>query len=178
MPTYFEVEVILREIAPTIWRRFLITATASFADLHEAIQIACGWENRHQFEFRTAKGVPLAGIPDPNRRRSPPDARQVQVKSVLGTGRAKACRYLYDFGDGWEHEVVWHRRVTIPERFVRRLLGGGRAFPPEDCGAYEGYEACVRAARTGEDPGEIGEWKGTWDPEHFNLRQVARRFDR
>ena len=45
MPKYFEFEVSLAEIAPKIWRRFLLTSQASFDDLHEAIQAACGWEN-------------------------------------------------------------------------------------------------------------------------------------
>lgn len=176
--TYFEFEISLKDLEPLIWRRFLVHATATFADLHESIQVACGWENKHPFEFRTSAGEPIAGLPEAGGRRPPPDAREVRLDGVFGAGKAKTCIYLYDFGDPWEHEVVWRRRVTTPEQFTRRLLGGARAFPPEDCGSYEGYEACVRAVRSGEDPGEIGEWLGDWDPERFNLRAVSRRFDR
>lgn len=176
--TYFEFEVSLKDVEPVIWRRFLLHATATFADLHEVIQVVCDWENKHRFEFRTSAGEPLAGLPDADARRPPPDARQVRLDTVFGAGKAKTCRYLYDFGDAWEHEVVWRRRVTMREAFERRLLGGARAFPPEDCGAHEGYEACVRAVRSGEDPGGMRAWLGDWDPERFNLRAVSRRFDR
>ena len=60
MPKYFEMEVSLLGIEPRIWRRFLIRAEATFQDLHNAIQEACGWENAHLFEFLSGKGVEVS----------------------------------------------------------------------------------------------------------------------
>lgn len=95
-------------------------------------------------------------------------------------------------GDGWEHEVVLKGVVELPERFKRRLVGGARAFPPEDCGGIPGYEECCEAVRLSDeeladlekrDP-ETWEamqdrrgWVGDWDPERFDLEATRRWFD-
>src|SRR5205814_9716431 len=44
MPNYFEIDVTLCGAERRIWRRFLLSDDASFENLHEAIQVACGWE--------------------------------------------------------------------------------------------------------------------------------------
>jgi hypothetical protein len=144
---YFEFEVSLRGAEPRIWRRFLIAETASFLHLHEAIQEACGWLNCHLFTFRDRKGKAIAGLPDDEDGDPDPDARKVKLRSYFG--RARSCLYEYDFGDSWEHEVTLQGIVERPEKFGRMLLGGERAFPPEDCGGIPGYEECVRVARGG-----------------------------
>ena len=43
MPEYFEFEVELTGVKPRMWRRFLVPKAATFLDLHQAIQDACGW---------------------------------------------------------------------------------------------------------------------------------------
>ena len=42
MPDYFEFEVELTGVKPRIWRRFLVPKGATFLDLHQATQDACG----------------------------------------------------------------------------------------------------------------------------------------
>lgn len=68
-------------------------------------------------------------------------------------------------------------------RSVRRLTGGERAFPPEDCGGLGGYERCLAFRATGKDPlgdgdEEFGEWLGDWQPEQFDLAAMQKSFDR
>ena len=41
----------------------MITSEATFLDLHEAIQDACGWRNSHLFRFQDEKGRVLAVLP-------------------------------------------------------------------------------------------------------------------
>jgi hypothetical protein len=84
MPTYFDIEVSLSTVYPLIWRRFLLRTTGTtFADLHRAIQDACGWWDHHLYRFdeATPRGlVGLARSPDtiadlcdaPRLRGSPP----------------------------------------------------------------------------------------------------------
>jgi hypothetical protein len=74
--------------------------------------------------------------------------------------------------------------VELPERFKRRLVGGQRAFPPEDCGGIWAYERClvtVGALKAdGFDETEIEEtreWLGDWDPEAFDLEAAKTDFD-
>ena len=185
MPSYFEFEVSLHYIKPRIWRRFLIDADATFGDLHRAIQDSFGWQSCHLWEFRhSGRNGTLAGLKydDMNfgDEEGTPDAELVKLGSHFT--RLKACQYVYDFGDGWRHDVKRNRRVASTERFHRRLLAGRRACPPEDCGGLPGYARFVSVVETGVDPWgenveELLEWLGEWDPSAFDLAAGKRRFD-
>jgi len=162
----------------------VLRRSATFLNLHEAIQDACGWEDAHLFEFRIGgrQGRRLAGIPDREWDEEIPDARKVQLATFFGTTGGRRCLYLYDFGDGWEHEVTLRRIVTLKASLRRRLLDGQRAFPPEDCGSYPGYERCVavaRGARLTKDEQEcdLKRWLGDWNPERFELQAMKKHFD-
>jgi len=52
--TYYEFEVSLEGIKPRIWRRFLLRKDSTFHELHDTIQRACGWQDRHLYAFRPA----------------------------------------------------------------------------------------------------------------------------
>jgi len=181
LPTYLDLTVQLQHARPLIWRRFLIRPDATFADLHEAIQCACGWKNYHLYCFY-AKAIgpnPIAGVPDEDYP-GMPDAECVPIRTHFGPSRR--CLYLYDFGDGWEHEVRLEGAQELPEIFERKLLDGERAFPPEDCGGISGYEECVALTRaeklTKAEQRALLMRIGRWDPERFERDKVARLFDR
>jgi hypothetical protein len=173
----YEFEVTLVGVKPRIWRRFQIAAGFTFADLHLALQAVCGWENDHLFAFRTPDGADIAGVPFDDPFGVPaPDATTIPIDSYF-SGRDR-CVYEYDFGDGWVHEVRVVDRITEPVDHQLRLLDGARSFPPEDCGGLPGYHACLEVAEGGDDPDDRAEWLGDWDPEAFDLDEVARRVDR
>ena len=181
MPTYYELEVSLYDLQPRIWRRFLIRDTATFAALHEAIQLAFGWESCHLWEFRrpTRGGGPIAGPPNPGFGEETPDAARVKLSAFFG--EAERCDYIYDFGDDWRHDVKRVAVHTESKAFRRRLLAGERAAPPEDCGGWPGYERVVEFVETGEDPfgdGGLESWLGDWRPDAFDLAAVKAAFDR
>jgi len=189
MPSYLEFEVSLREITPRIWRRFLLRPPVTFHQLHEAIQAAGPWGNYHLWQF-SEPGRPyraIAGLPDDEFGEETPDAKRVKVASYFQRPGDR-CLYRYDFGDDWEHDVVFVRSQDLPEVFRRRLLAGERAFPPEDCGSIPGYYECLaalgqRRPRKGEsrpDSEELAErrtWLGDWNPD-FVLEEARRAFDR
>lgn len=180
----FRFDVRLLHVTPPPRREFLIARSATFADLHEAIQDACGWENAHLFSFHVEpEGPVLAGLPDPEEGDTEPDAADVGLASFFsGFGRDR-CYYQYDFGDSWWHEVRLLETIEARGRSRRRLLGGALAFPPEDCGGITGYEQCValvlgRDFEFFHDPDELREWLGDWHPERFDLDLARKRFDR
>jgi hypothetical protein len=180
MPNYLDLEVQLDGVTPRIWRRFLLRERATFLDLHHAIQAACGWDDCHLFVFRDAAGNALAGVADDGGWGEPePDAGKVRAADTLR--KRWSVHYEYDFGDGWEHTVEVKEIVSLTERFTRRLLGGARAFPPEDCGGLPGYEDVLAVVAGGEaryhDTDVLREWFGSWDPEHFDLERVRQSFD-
>lgn len=185
MPEYFDFEVSLCDVAPRIWRRFLIRKVSTFQDLHRAIQDACGWESYHLFEFRSepsSREDIVAGIPDDEYGPPAPDARKIKLAAYFAPSGNRRCFYLYDFGDCWEHEVNLKGIIPSEETFKRRLLDGARAFPPEDCGGTWGYERCVKIAQghlpKNEDDRELKQWLGRWDPEAFDLKAARKSFDR
>lgn len=187
MPRYFEFEITLQEIEPRIWRRLLVRTTSTFADLHRAIQDSFGWLNYHLFEFRLARPnhVVLAGCPVRDGwAESGPNATYVKLNTYFHGGyRTEWCEYVYDFGDDWVHEVKLIGVHSDKATFKRRLLGGARACPPEDCGGLPGYERAVHCVETGEDSmgeeaGVLADWLGDWRPEVFDLQAAKAAFDR
>ena len=187
MPRYFEFDIILQEIQPRVWRRLLVRTTATFTQLHKAIQDSFGWQEYHLWEFRlpTFVGHPIAGLPGGEEYDRPtPDARQVKLSSYF-TGKrvVEWCEYEYDFGDDWTHDVKLIAVRSDKESFKRQLLDGERAAPPEDCGGTPGYERMVHFVETGEDihqepPGELAAWLGSWRPDGFDLAKAKAEFDR
>ncbi|MFN0008320.1 MAG: plasmid pRiA4b ORF-3 family protein [Planctomycetota bacterium] len=189
MPLYYEFDVRLEEIEPPIRRRFLIAKSATFRELSEAIQDAFGWGGHHLFVFQgKRKGPPIAGVPSDEMLERVPDARKVKLASYFGEGKPAKCRYLYDFGDDWMHEVKCAGLIRTEEKFRRRLLSGARAGPPDDCGGVGGYERCVALALgeaeedqdedEREESRELLEWLGDWKPERFVLKEARKEFDR
>jgi hypothetical protein len=84
--------------------------------------------------------------------------------------------YEYDFGDGWEHEILLEK-VLRPDPAVQypRCLGGARACPPEDCGGAGGYADFLQAISDPdhEEHDEYLDWiGGEFDPEEFELDEV------
>ena len=186
MPKYYEFEVSLRHIKPRIWRRFLLRKTATFSDLHNAIQEAFGWGRYHLWEFHEPgrRGETIAGVPDVDGWGTDvPEASRVKLSGYFIEDLAdNRCVYVYDFGDDWEHNVSMRKVVTDKERFERRLLAGRCACPPEDCGGVPGYERMVGFVKTGkdiygDDAVDLAEWLGDWKPDHFDLEKAHEQFD-
>ena len=86
-------------------------------------------------------------------------------------------RYLYDFGDGWEHEILLvnpHYDDSYQPGPIFCIKGVG-ACPPEDCGGVGGFEDFCEAIADPKHPEhkELKSWYGgKYDPEHFDLDSV------
>ena len=197
MPRYLELDVSLRGVKPTIWRQFWIRDSASFEDLHSAIQTAAGWTDRHMYGFvwstrrrnywlpqlaRDARDEGGHGTDLPRCSR----AETLKLSKVLA-GRGDKCLYVYAYGDNWELDIKVLSALDSVEKFKQRLLAGARAFPPEDCGSYSGYEEIVAnfntpADKLDEDARDQQRWvremDPDWHPERFEFAEMRRRFDR
>jgi hypothetical protein len=107
----FQLRVVLRGISPLIWRRLLVRSDSTVAQLHEALQVAFGWDVQHlnRFEIRGREyavyreGGGMIGI----------DARRVRLDG-LSLRRLERFVYEYDFGDGWIHDL--RLEATIENR--------------------------------------------------------------
>ncbi|MGB5433969.1 MAG: plasmid pRiA4b ORF-3 family protein [Acidimicrobiia bacterium] len=178
MTIMFEFDISLRGVVEPAWRRIRISQNASFMDLHIAIQDACGWQNYHLFRFEDNEGLAIATIPDPDWADPDPDSEEVLIRSCFPA--SLRCTYLYDFGDGWTHDIVFCQVVEEEGKSFRKLVAGAQPFPLEDSGGVWGWERCLRIAAHGprdDEEREIADWLGGWSPESFNLPAARRAFD-
>jgi Plasmid pRiA4b ORF-3-like protein len=179
----YQLKVTLIDTKPPIWRRLLVPAELTLAQLHDVLQDAMGWEECHLHEFRI--GRQRFGVPDPDDRLTggdaPMDERKARLFDVLGKVGAKAD-YTYDFGDGWEHRIAV-KKVLPPEPGIPYPVctAGKLHGPPEDCGGVGGYYDFLEAIRDPEHERheELLEWVGdAFDPEAFSIDEVNRRLAR
>jgi len=171
----YQVKITLKYVRPPIWRRVQVRGDITLAKLHEIIQIAMGWFDSHLHQFRMGKVY--YGTPDVDEfsELTLKDDSKAQLGRVLTKPKQKII-YEYDFGDGWEHEILLEK-VFPPEPGIRypRCLGGARACPPEDCGGVGGYANFLAAIRdpNHEEHDEYLDWiGGEFDPEEFELDEA------
>jgi hypothetical protein len=166
----FQLKVALREVRPPVWRRVLVPGEMDLAELHAVLQTAMGWSNSHLHEFEVEDGDRF-GVPDPDWGDGVGDESKVRLFRVAEEG--SRLRYLYDFGDGWEHDVTVEK-VGDPQPGTRypRCVAGRRACPPEDVGGPPGYEEFLAALVDQAHP-EHEHWTewtgGGFDPAAFDL---------
>lgn len=154
--------VTLCNVEPAVVRVLDVPASALLPEVHDLLQAALGWTDSHlhQFVTETARyGVPdLDGFEDDGEGEL--DARGVPLRELL-----PRFRYLYDFGDGWEHEV--ELLGSGGER--PGCVSGEGACPPEDVGGPSGFARLREALANPDDPEheELRTWAGDWH-DHFD----------
>ncbi len=98
----------------------------------------------------------------------PLDARKARLVDVLEDTGVRSLKYLYDFGDGWEHSVRIDRITdAVPGIAYPRLVEASGRCPPEDVGGPWGYRDFLEAIA---DPDhEQHAESATWVGEDFDL---------
>ena len=129
-----QIRVELRDVEPTVWRRILVPDGITMAELAEILLIAMGWGNVHLHLFEV--GDKVYGSADDEAEDDEIDESGVIVSDALG--RHDRFDFEYDFGDGWDHDVVIEERSSSTVDFAD-CLGGENACPPEDVGGPGGY---------------------------------------
>ncbi|HBA40324.1 MAG TPA: hypothetical protein DCZ05_11435 [Deltaproteobacteria bacterium] len=169
----YQLKITLKESRPPIWRRFQVRSDVTLAKLHRIIQEVMGWFDGHLHQLIV--GRIYYGVPDPDDLSETRDERKVRLDQILSVPGRKIV-YEYDFGDGWEREIVLEKILSPdPKTRYPRCLDGARACPPEDCGGIYGYADFLEAIRNPEheEHEEMLEWiGGEFDPEEFDLEAV------
>ena len=126
-------KITLDNVKPLVLRRIEAPFDIRLDRLHLVIQAAMGWTNSHLYEIR-AGGVGW-GMTDPDWGDGPLDARKARLIDVIEDVGTKTLRYIYDFGDRWEHTIKVER-LSDPVSGVAypRLIEAAGRCPPEDVG--------------------------------------------
>ena len=98
----YQLKISLRDSRSEIWRRILVQSDTTLVDLHRIIQTAMGCTNSHLHAFA-----------DNNNTYSPVEfevegaknSRVVKLSKILKK-EGEEILYEYDFGDGWEHNIL------------------------------------------------------------------------
>ncbi len=173
-----QLKIELAWIKPPVWRRVVVPATIPLGKLHQVIQECMGWTDSHLHEFEIAEG--RFGIPDPDWSDDMVSEKRVPLAKALA-GK-KTFRYVYDFGDNWEHRIKVEK-ILPPDANLRHplCLDGANACPPEDVGGAPGYEELLNALADPNYPEreDLLEWVADdFDPTAFDLARTNQRLQR
>ena len=186
MPHVLTLKITLRDTKPPIWRRLTVPTTGTFADLHQVIQVAMGWEDYHLWQFwdgvRGEQSVMLGPIPPGETAETwfdfddQRDASTVMIGELFNTVGQKFL-YIYDMGDDWQHWVLLEAIEEVPADGPAGApvhpicLAGKGACPPEDCGGTPGFDDLLAALQAGKLP-EWLEGYADYDPKAFDRAAV------
>jgi hypothetical protein len=139
----YQFKITLLDITPPIWRRIQVQ-DSTLDKLHEHIQTAMGWTNSHlhQFEIKGERYGDPELLDDDFGDSECVDSTTTMVSKIVSkTSKRLAFKYEYDFGDGWDHEVLFEGCPPVdPKAKYPLCLEGERACPPEDVGGVWGYQ--------------------------------------
>lgn len=182
-------KVTLDYVEPRVMRRIEVPADIRLDRLYLALQATMGWETSHLWEFHVRAlrfGPPGQdfGFGD-----GPLNAGKTTLQAVIEDTGAGTLKYLYDFGDGWEHTIKVERIFEAPsDGASKMLIEATGACPPENVGGPPGYaqylEAMADPDRERHD--ERVQWRGPdFDPDDPHTARInaalvalARRWNR
>ena len=174
-PSIARLTVTLDDVRPAVRRRLEVPLTIRLDRLHLVLQAALGWTDSHLYEFK-AGGIGW-GLPDPDFGDGPLDARKARLVDVLEDTGVRTVKYLYDFGDGWEHTVKVERVAkAVPGVTYPLLVDASGRCPPEDVGGTWGYDDFLDAIAdpAHERHAEMREWAGEgFDPKTADVERLA-----
>jgi Plasmid pRiA4b ORF-3-like protein len=137
-PRVLQLKIALDHMRPPVWRRVLVAASATLADLHDIIHVVLDWDDDHLHMFTTGSGRysdPYYDLDDCD------DEHSIRLSRAMPRSGA-TIGYVYDFGDNWKHtitlEKIDHPAVTLTHPIC--MAGRGDA-PTEDWNPDSGEPA-------------------------------------
>jgi Plasmid pRiA4b ORF-3-like protein len=176
-PNIYQLKIVLQGSKPPIWRRVLVKSNITLADLHEIIQAVMGWYNVHLHQFDVHGN--FYSSPEFQLEETEDESR-IKLDRVLTRANDKFV-YEYDFGDGWDHQIVLEKILPVePGTLYPVCVKGKRNCPPEDIGGIWSYQNFLAVLQDPNHPEhaeslEQLEWiGGDFDSEEFDLTEINR----
>jgi hypothetical protein len=179
----YQFKITLLESQPPIWRRIQVK-NCTLDKLHEHIQTAMGWttSHRHQFEIDGERYGDPELLDDGFEDFECVDSTVAKISEIVPKdGKRFRFTYEYDFGDDWQHEVLFEGclRAKKGQRYPI-CVEGERACPPEDVGGVWGYAEFLEAIADPkhEEHHRMLEWAGDFDAEKFDAGKATKAMRR
>ena len=172
----YQLKFTLKDIRPPIWRRVQLPANLTLGQLHIAIQISMGWTNSHLHSFTIQEEEYGVSMPEYEwDDMDIKDEEKFKLNKIIPGEKCKFA-YTYDFGDGWDHEILVEKVLDAqPDIKYPICIKAKRACPPEDCGGTWGYQELLETIQDPKHPEhkEMLEWLGgAFDPEKVNIDDI------
>jgi hypothetical protein len=174
----YAIKVTLLGTSPPVWRRVLVPRDITLRNLHKTLQTVMGWTNSHlhQFVFKRQKySDPRFGL-----GAGIIDEKRTRLGDLVCTPGMQFL-YEYDFGDGWQHDLLLEEVLLGDESFRQLCVAGDRNCPPEDCGGPQGFAELLNALGDANHPEhyDIRGWVGEdFAPEYFAADEINRKLRR
>lgn len=145
--------------------------------MHHIIQAVMGWKNYHLYEF-SINNLLFADIRLVDEEFGDfTDVKTIQLEDVFSKTGTKAT-YLYDFGDGWKHQLELIEISNEPQNeLLPAFISGQNACPPEDCGGVYRYLEIIEILGdpSHEEYETIKKWLGPkFNPKKLNSHSITK----
>jgi hypothetical protein len=127
------------------------------------------------FSAKTASGIPDPDLLEDHST----NAGWAEFPLDYTLGDRPPMQYTYDFGDDWQHAVLFEGFEQANKRRKKPVcVAGAGACPPEDCGGADGYADLLLARADPSHPAHADALEWTADPrDPASFSVAAVRFD-
>ena len=168
-PSAYQLKITLSDSVPDIWRRFVVPADITLAQLHVIMQHTLGWEVFHDYGLHLGVGLQIDAVST--------EARSAVVRADVGH---QPLYYLYDFKGGWLHRLELEALDADGTDVCPVCLDGAEACPPENAGGVWGYDELMDRLDAPSDPEYMMliEKYGSFAPAKFDVAVVNARLQK
>jgi hypothetical protein len=177
--TLYRFHIALRYITPKIWRRVVVSADNSLADLQKIIQLSMDWSDEYQHRF-TIRNHHL-GASRPGGLLLIGNTAEMRL-SQFEFRSGERFQYEYNFFDAWIIDIRFEEAASGLRLTAPRCIAGARRAPSESCGGAEAFMDQIRpsvtarrARRTALALGQLAELADNAAVDDVAFRTQARR---
>lgn len=180
--TVYQLKFEIEQSQPLIWRRVLVPAELTFAQLHNVIQNCFNFQGRHVYTFNLPEeNLKITTDPEAHLLHQEYLSKKDELEKVLGAlGTAFArqqlealrtvvkrpeevavapylekrgvLHYSYDLEYPWELKISLEETTTGEDLSYPKLLAGEESAPPEDVKGLSGFYQFLEAWQDPEHP--------------------------
>ena len=117
----YQLKITLEYTKPPVWRRVIVPDRITFGDLHDIIQVLFGWEDMHLHDFSFSEDMQLhIGPIEEDYYSNDLDEDSICIEENIKNH--KWIRYTYDFGDDWQHKIVFEQEHSDYEKRYPQVI--------------------------------------------------------
>lgn len=157
---YYLIKVQLKEIEPTIWRRFVVDKNISLDVFEQAMRLGFGWYGSYLGVFEShgvyyvnrthnRQNLRKEKINQPTR-----NCRDFHLDDILNTNNP-SIDYIYDFNkDKWEHFILLENEnyQSDPTPYSVHCIDGENNCPIENIGGVKNYQDFLQVIQNPQHP--------------------------